>query len=138
MYTFKVIEKKDSDLETVIEKGGLTTTFTIQDVLDHLEYTEKTLRQTKAQLEAEDMQNTLAEETLPILKELPEDKWQLIIAYASRKNQRPLSVSLIETAEKTIESYKAQLEQIKNDLGLSIEPVVEEIKEESKEEVVVE
>ena len=73
MYTFKIIEKKDSDLETVIEKGGLTTTFTIQDVLDHLEYTEKTLRQTKAQLEAEDMQNTLAEETLPILKELPED-----------------------------------------------------------------
>jgi len=137
MYTFTIVEKKENDLDTIIEKSGLTTKFTLQEVVDHLEFTDKSLKTAKAQLEAGAIQDKMAEEILPILKEIPEDKWNLVSAYANRKIQHPISLSVIETAEKTIASYNEQIEQIKNDLGLSIDEPIEETKEEV-EKVIVE
>ena len=52
-YTYKIVDKKENDLETVIEKGNLTTRFTLGDIKDHLSFTERTLRESKAQLEVE-------------------------------------------------------------------------------------
>lgn len=135
-YTFKIVEKKENDLETIIEKGNLTTRFTLQDILDHLSFTNKSLRTAKAQNEAGEIQDKLAIEILPILKEIPEDKWNLVDAYAQRQIQRPISLSVIETAEKTIASYTEQMEYIKKELGLSTEPKEDVINEEEK--VVVE
>lgn len=120
-YTYKIIEKKDNDLETVIEKGNLTTTFTLQDIKDHLVFTEKSLRTAKAQLEAGEIQDKLALEALPMLKDIPEDKFDLVNAYTMRQIQKPLSISMVETAEKTIASYTEQLGIIKETLGLSDE-----------------
>jgi len=120
-YTYKIVEKKDNDLETVIEKGNLTTRFTIQDIKDHLAFTEKTLREAKGQLEAEKIQDQLALEVLPMLADIPSDKWNLVLMHANRQVQRPVSESLIETAEETIKSYTEQLAHIKETLGLSDE-----------------
>lgn len=131
MYTYKIVEKKENDLETVIEKGNLTTRFTIQDIKDHLAFTEKTLRETKAQLEAEKIQDKIALEILPLLKEVPSDKWNVVLMYANRQVQRPVSESLIETSEATIKSYTEQLEIIKKDLGLS-----DELYDKSEEKIV--
>jgi len=129
-YTFKIIEKKENDLETVIEKGNLTTQFTLQDILDHLSFTNKSLRTAKAQNDAGEIQDKMALEILPILKEIPEDKWNLVDAYAQRQIQRPISLSVIETAEKTIASYTEQIEYIKKELGLSTEPKEDVVNEE--------
>lgn len=120
-YTYKIIEKKDNDLETVIEKGNCTTTFTLQDIKDHLEFTEKSKRTAKAQLEAGEIQDKLALEILPMLKDIPEDKLELVNAYVMRQIQKPISLSMLETAEKTIASYTEQLAIIKEKLGLSDE-----------------
>lgn len=121
MFTFKIVEEKENQLETVIEKGGLTTKFTLQDIKDHLEYTNKVLKEAEAQKFAGETQDEMATEILPILKEIPQDKWQLIYAYAERQIQKPVTLSVIETANETIKSYTEQLETIKNELGLSIE-----------------
>ncbi len=129
-YTFKIIEKKENDLETVIEKGNLTTQFTLQDIIDHLSFTNKSLRTAKAQHDAGEIQDKMALEILPILIEIPEDKWNLVDAYAQRQIQRPISLSVIETAEKTIASYTEQMEYIKKELGLSTEPKEDVVSEE--------
>lgn len=121
MFTFTIVEKNENDLDTLIEKGNLTTRFTLRDVKEHLEYTKKTLAQTKAQLEAEKMQDKIALELMPILEQLPEDKWKVVSAYAQRQLERPVSEMLIKTAEETIQSYTEQIETIKNELNLSIE-----------------
>ena len=126
-YTYTIVEKKDSDLETVIEKGNLTTRFTLQDIKDHLEFTNKTLRESKGKLDAEKMQDTMAEEILPILKEIPEDKWNLVLMHANRQVSRPSLEDLIKTAEETIASYTEQLALIKEKLGLSDEELKNEI-----------
>lgn len=138
-YTFKIIEKKENDLETIIEKGNLTTQFTLQDILDHLEFTQKSLRTAKSQIEVGEIQDKLAIEILPLLKEIPEDKWVLVNAYATRQIQKPISLSVIDTAEKTVASYTEQMEHIKKELGLSTDvEVKEEVIEEKTEEVTVE
>lgn len=124
-YTYKIIEKKDSDLETIIEKGNLTTQFTLQDIKDHLVFTEKSLRTAKAQLQAGEIQDKMALEILPMLKDIPEDKLDLVNAYVMRQIQKPISLSMVETAEKTIASYTEQLTYIKETLGLSDEEPVE-------------
>lgn len=126
-YTYTIVEKKDSDLETVIEKGNLTTRFTLQDIKDHLEFTNKTLRESKGKLDAEKMQDTMAEEILPILKEIPEDKWNLVLMHANRQVSRPSLEDLIKTAEETIASYTEQLALIKEKLGLSDEELKNEV-----------
>lgn len=120
-FTFKIIEKKDNDLETIIEKGNLTTRFTIGDIKEHLTFTERTLRESKAQLDAEVKQDEMAVEVLPILKDIPNDKWGLVLAYANRQVKRPISEDLVKTSEETIKSYTEQLEYIKETLGLSDE-----------------
>ncbi len=137
-YTFKIVEKKESDLETIIEKGNLTTQFTLQDILDHLSFTNKSLRTAKAQLEAGEFQDKMAVELFPLLKEIPEDKWNLVNAYATRQIQKPISLSVIETAEKTVASYTEQMEYIKKELGLSTEEVIATPEEIKAEEVIVE
>lgn len=131
MYTYTIVEKKDNDLETVIEKGNLTTRFTLQDVKDHLEFTEKTLKQTKAQIEIEDTQNAMAEEIIPILKDIPDDKWNLVMMYANRKVARQPALDIISTAEETIKSYTEQVKIIEEQLGLSMEEKVEIIEQET-------
>lgn len=120
-YTYKIVDKKENDLETVIEKGNLTTRFTLGDIKDHLSFTERTLRESKAQLEVEIKQDEMAVEILPMLKEIPADKMGLVLAYANRQVKRPLSEDLVKTSEETIASYTEQLEIIKETLGLSDE-----------------
>jgi hypothetical protein len=120
-YTYKIVEKKDNDLETIIEKGNLTTRFTIQDIKDHLEFTKKTLRESKGKLEAEKTQDKMAEAIMPSLKEIPEDKYNLVMMYAGRKLQRASLEDIVTTAEETIKSYTEQLAYIKETLGLTEE-----------------
>lgn len=121
MYTFKVIEEKENPLESVIEKSGLTTKFTLQDIKDHLEYTNKVLKETEAQKFAGETQDSMALDILPILKDIPNDKWQLVYAYAERQIRKEVEQSIIDTSKETIESYQKQLETIKETTGLSYE-----------------
>ncbi len=120
-YTYTIVDKKDNDLETVIEKGNLTTRFTIQDIKDHLEFTTRTLKESKGKLEAEKIQDELALTIMPSLKEIPEDKWNLVMMYAGRQLQRAPLEDVVKTAEETLASYTEQLAYIKENLGLSDE-----------------
>lgn len=126
MFTYKFVEKNDEDvLQSKVEKSGLTTEFTIQDVLDHLEHTKKTLLETVTQMDIEDIQNKAIEEMQPVVKDIKEDQYQMVIQYLARKMQRPESLSLKETCEKTIKSYEDQVELMKEQLGIDIQLPIE-------------
>lgn len=128
----KIKENKENPLETIITRSGISVDFTTQQLLDHLKYTEKTLKETVAQMEAEDAQNKMIEQMIPLMKDFPEDiNWQLVGAYAGRKLQRPESISLKEKCEEVIKDYNQRLQEIK-DLGIEWEiksPLNDEIKQ---------
>lgn len=117
-HTFKVIEENEDKFKSIIEMGGLTTKFTALDVLEHLSYVRKTLREAEAQLEAEAIQDKMALEIIPILADLPQDKFQLVMSYSARQLERKDKENLIEACNKTIETYQDRLESIKQVLGL--------------------
>lgn len=117
MIEYKIIEEKENKLESIVEKSGLTVRFTPQEVSDHLEYTMKMLRQAEGQLEVNSKQDEMAEEILPTLKDLPEDKWQLVMSYAGRQVSKPEIQDYINTCKETIKSYTEQMEEMKK-LGI--------------------
>ena len=118
MNKYEIIEANENPLETIIEKSGLTTKFTAQQVIDHLEYTKKMLKQTEGQLDVNSKQDEMSFEILPILKEIPEDKWQLVMSFAARQVSKPELMDYVKTCNETIESYEKQLAEIKSILGL--------------------
>lgn len=122
MNTYTIIETNENPLETIIEKSGLTVKFTVQQVQDHLEQTRKTRREAQAQLNTHTQQDVMTVEILPLLKEIPEDKWNLVAQYAYRQVQAPEIKSLIELSEKTIASYEEQLEIIEKEFGITLFP----------------
>lgn len=113
MPKYEIIEANENKLDSVIEKSGVTIKFTAQQIIDHLDYTKKALKESEAQLDVNGKQDIMSIEILPILKEIPEDKWQLVMSYAGRQVSRPEIESLIETCKTTIESYESQLAEIK-------------------------
>ena len=119
MNTYTIVETNENPLETIIEKSGLTVKFTVQQVQDHLEQTRKTRREAQAQLNAHTQQDAMTVEILPLLKEIPEDKWNLVAQYPYRQVQAPEIKSLIELSEKTIASYEDQLVIIEKEFGIS-------------------
>lgn len=126
MFTYKIIDEKENKLESIIEKSGVTTKFTAQQVVDHLEYTMKMLKQAEGQLEVNSKQDEMAIEILPILKDIPEDKWQLVMAFAGRQVSKPELVDYIGTCKETISSYETQMKEIEEALGIEF-PIKKEV-----------
>lgn len=126
MFTYKIIDEKENKLESIIEKSGVTTKFTAQQVVDHLEYTMKMLKQAEGQLEVNSKQDEMAIEILPILKDIPEDKWQLVMAFAGRQVSKPELVDYIGTCKETIFSYETQMKEIEEALGIEF-PIKKEV-----------
>lgn len=132
MNTYTIVETNENPLETIIEKSGLTVKFTVQQLKDHLEKTRKILRETKGQVFAHEKQDEMAIEILPLLKEIPEDKWNIVAQYATRQIQAPEIKSFVELSENTIKSYTEQLEIIEKEFGIVAYPV-EEVTEKTNE-----
>lgn len=112
MIEYKIIEEKENPLESIIEKTGLSTKFTVQQLIDHLDYTSRMLKQAEGQLDVDSKQDEMSLEILPMLKDIPEDKWQLVMSYAARQVSRPELVEYIKTCKETIESYETQKAEI--------------------------
>jgi len=112
MIEYKIVEENENPLESVIEKTGVSVKFTAQQVIDHLDYTNRMLRQAEGQLDVNSKQDEMALEILPILKEIPEDKWQLVMAYSGRQVAKPELIDYIKTCKETIESYETQKSEI--------------------------
>ena len=127
MSNYKIIEENEDKLESVIEKSGVTVKFTPRQVVDHLEYTMKMLKQSEGQLDVNGKQDDMAVEILPILKDIPEDKWQLVMSYAGRQVSRPEIEDYIKTCKETIESYKTQLKEIVDEFELVLPISMEEV-----------
>lgn len=112
MIEYKIIEEKENPLESIIEKTGLSTKFTVQQLIDHLDYTSRMLKQAEGQLDVDSKQDEMSLEILPMLNDIPEDKWQLVMSYAARQVSRPEFVEYIKTCKETIESYETQKAEI--------------------------
>jgi hypothetical protein len=136
--TYKIIEEnKENPLETKIEIGGLTNETTVQAILDHQMFTEKTKKEAVAQIEVHVAQDKLALDLYPKLKTLPKDKYQIILAWIQRYQENPQLEALIKACDETLDAYNAKLVEIAEATGIAQEakkaPEVVEAKEITKD-----
>lgn len=118
---YKVIEKHkegQNEFDDIIEISGVTTTITINQLLDHLENTQKVLKEQKGQIEVNLIQMDLAEKELPVLKDIPQDKAMLALSYFGKKEAIKQARDLIKTCKATIETYKEHIKQIEKSTGI--------------------
>ena len=121
MSQYKIIDENvEQPYDSVIQKTGLTSEFTIIQLMDHLDFSSKKMKEAETQIEINDKQNELIEETIPVLKDIPEEQWQMATTYFVRKQQRLEYEQLIETCKETIAKYTKTLEDIKNEFGIDI------------------
>lgn len=124
MHTYKIIEENENPLLSKIEMSNLTTTFTVDDVIEHKKYVEKVIKENTAQIEIEDKQNEMIEEQYPEIKDIPEDKYILVASYVGRKIQRPATQQLLDTSKETLEKYQTRLAEIKKELNIGLPEAV--------------
>lgn len=125
MFKYKIVETNEDPMESIIEKSGVTTKFTPNQLIEHLSFTRKKLKESEGQLFANDFQDNIVEEMIPSVKDYKLEELQMIMMYAARKVQRPELESFISTCKETIESYTSQVESINKALKLNIEIPVE-------------
>lgn len=122
------IDKKPEDgqneFETVIEITGLSSKVTINQLLDHYENTNKVIREQKAQIEVNKTLNEKAIELLPMLKDIPTDKLNLVLSYASKSLANQQSEELIKDCEESNVNYERHLKAIEEQLGIKCLPKI--------------
>lgn len=116
----KIKELKEDPYETIIEKTGLTSEFTLATVVDHLDHCKKRLMEATAQLKVHENQDELAIKILPILKDIPLDQVEMVRAYCDRQISNPAIKDLMTTCEETIKNYQESLPEIYKLVGVEI------------------
>ena len=126
MLKFTIKESKKNPYDSVIEVKGHTIDVTINELLKHIDYCRKQLKESSMQLQVNTAQNYICEAALPLLKKIPKDKIDLALIYLQRKQQESSLLDLKATSEKTIATYDQQLKQIERDLGIEM-PVATDV-----------
>lgn len=120
-------EKGQNEFDTVIHMANLSSEVTIDSLLDHLEKTEKTMREQLGQVEVNKILMEKAIEALPMLKDIPEDKIGLAFSYVNKMSANKIALETIDTCEKTIEVYRTHLKGIEEATGIKCVPEVSPI-----------
>lgn len=134
MLEFKIIDEALSPYDSKIECTGLTSQFTINEVLDHKEYTEKKLREAKGQIDADRKQMELIEKLFPGVKDIPAHNYEMVVRYIANQEQIKQLEDLEKTCQATLDSYDERLELITEQLGIEMPVKVDYVRAEPTEE----
>ncbi len=121
-YTLK--ERKEKEYESVIEISGLTSEITVDDLLDHLEKTQKILKEQRAQVQVNNQLNEKALEICPQLKDIPLEQLGVALSYFGKLAANQQSEAIIAECEDTVKTYEAHLREIEKVMDLKILPEV--------------
>jgi hypothetical protein len=125
-HNYKIIENKENPLESIIEKDGITVQFTLVGMETQAKMVEKKLTEMKAQLELEEASAKNVENNHPEVIDPSEEeikKAHNIVLHISYKTKAKEIAEEIAKIEQAFVDYKAELDEIKNQTGLS--PLVE-------------
>ncbi len=121
-YTLK--ERKEKEYESVIEISGLTAEITPDDLLDHLEKTQKILKEQRAQVKVNEQLNEKALEICPQLKDIPLEQLGVALSYFGKIAANQQSEAIIAECENTVTTYETHLKEVEKVMDLKILPEV--------------
>ena len=123
-YKFKVKEKKEDDLETIIEESGMTADLTLRQVQDNLNRVKKmrTEMEAKAKLEEAKMinivQNAHSDMSSKRLEEMTEKDMQTAYIYANCFVMKKTAEEKLKQIQEALENIAQDCEEITKQTGL--------------------
>lgn len=125
---YSIKEKKEgeglNEYDWTIEISGVKTEVTINSLLDHLESTQKVQKEQSGQMTANAEMCRRLEDEYEFLKDLPQDKWEVLNAYSGKKVSDRQAEELIKMCDETIATYTKHLEEIEKATGIKCLPEV--------------
>jgi len=116
-------EEGRNEFDSIIEISGLHSDVTVNNLLDHLENTQRVAKEQASQIEVNKVMMAKAVEALPILKDIPEDQLNLVLSYSSKFMANKQAEELIKTCEETVAVYTGHLKAIEEQTGIKCIPV---------------
>lgn len=128
MYSYKIVTEDSVDsLNTVVEKAGITTEFSLKDVYDHKLKIEQDLREKQGQVDiaTSSMQNILnnhkdVAKIVDTIKKRENAQGLLatLFLYIKHDIDRENNQKMVEERQKVIEEYEKELNEIHESLSI--------------------
>lgn len=127
-YQYRLIEAKEDYKEAVIEKAGITATFTIAEVEAMQTRNEKGLREAEGQIKIEEAKMANVEHFHPEVKEMTDEQLAAAAIYIDSKTTLKQAVKTKETCEAAIKENAELLDTVMKQMGFqpAIDPITSE------------
>jgi ABC-type multidrug transport system ATPase subunit len=112
-HTYEILEKNEDNRLTLIEKGNLTTKFSLKDLETNITDMEKTLKELNAKYNHDKLVKENIEENHPWVKELDEMKLHTVYMYIEACEVVRQYEPKIKEFEVALEADKEEAEYIK-------------------------
>ncbi len=108
--SYEIIENSSEREQIKIEKHGMPVKFTLGEIKKHQDYLTVEKGKLSALVIAHEGQVVLLENRHPEWKDIPNDQWEILMAYCSKKIALKQDKETIETIEKQEAEYEAEVE----------------------------
>lgn len=115
---YKIKEKADDHLDTVIEKGGLTASFTVRGLNAAIERATKLIKELEGKLQIEDARKQNIEHFHPFVKDMSDQDLNTAAMYSEAKQYITQIPPKIEELKAAIEKDHAEVAKAYELLGV--------------------
>lgn len=121
-YGFEIISDGEPKpiYDQTIEMSNVKTKFTINDIFDHMDFTQSKLVEAGGQMMVNQKHIEALVEKFPMLKDIPEENFAVVLQYINKKEAIKSYLELIPICNETLTNYRERLGQIVEALGIEI------------------
>lgn len=119
-YTYKIKEENEDPMLSVIEKGGVTVDFTLQDVENDIRHNTKLKKELEARLKLDKAKVENIEHFHPWVKDWSDEQLSIAHLYAESRSVVRSFPERIREATEAIEELEAAKEDIKSQIGVAV------------------
>jgi uncharacterized protein (UPF0335 family) len=125
-YQYRLLEPNDDYKQAVIEKAGITATFTIAEVEAMQERNRKALRETEGNLEIRRAEMVNIEHFHPEVKDMSNETLAAAYLYKEAKDFEVKAVPAIASLQAAIEENDAMIATVMQTLGFekAVDPII--------------
>lgn len=118
---YKVLEAKENPAETIIEKSGMTSQFTLGEIAVDLNLLQKKHDELESQMRIEEARMINIDRTNPEIGAMSEEMRQVIFIYAKAFAFVKVAKEKLNEIDAQVKEYNEEMEVIQSRLGLSFQ-----------------
>lgn len=115
--TYKIVDKKESLNDCLIEKTGHIITFTLNDVSVNTTYLEKSKSELKGQIEIESAKMANIQSNHPEISDYTDEQLSMCHTYWEAKKMSAICTMKLEEVEKQLDADEKEVSEIRRQIS---------------------